>query len=327
VTFTLPASGPSATFPGGARTATVVSDARGRATSPILTATAALGTWRATATHGSRGATFPMRTVAAPVVLVATVAADRTVRARRSDARAWRNLGGNVRGTPALARHPGGAVYYVAQGADGRVYARTDRLGWRRITASVCTSPGAAFEASYLHVGCRATNGHHRHLVVPVRAGAVRPAESYWIPVNVRVAFGPAVEPGGFGTTHWLVRTPSSVSGANLVFWDTRTVSTTERQCASQPSVSTPAYGSTVVACRDVDGSVRTNSFVGYPDMDVTGRTVVGHPRRRGARAGRRVHAVRAKHGQPGLDADHVGGQPRHVAAVRRERHDRASRR
>ena len=49
VTFTLPASGPSATFPGGALTAVAATDVSGIATSPILTANGVQGSFTATA--------------------------------------------------------------------------------------------------------------------------------------------------------------------------------------------------------------------------------------------------------------------------------------
>ncbi|HYC81033.1 MAG TPA: Ig-like domain-containing protein, partial [Solirubrobacterales bacterium] len=59
VTFTLPESGPSGTFPDGSRTATATTAADGIATAPKITAGAAAGLWTATATVS--GASFPAR--------------------------------------------------------------------------------------------------------------------------------------------------------------------------------------------------------------------------------------------------------------------------
>jgi hypothetical protein len=195
VTFALPATGPGARFPRGALSATVTSDAAGVATSPAFVATTAVGTWKATATSGSQRATFAMRTIAAPVTLVATVARNRTVLVRRTDATTWRSLGGNVRGTPALARHPRGPVYYVAEWADGRLYVRTDRLGWRRLTTFACSGPGASFNGAVLEVGCRGSDGYARAFGWAVAAGALpQPTDAAATQrVPVRTADGSAV--------------------------------------------------------------------------------------------------------------------------------------
>lgn len=76
VTFTLPSSGPSATFAGGAATAIATSDSTGVATSPALTANGVAGSFSATATAaGVAGAVqFPLTNAAnAPAVPVPAI--------------------------------------------------------------------------------------------------------------------------------------------------------------------------------------------------------------------------------------------------------------
>jgi subtilisin family serine protease len=75
VTFTLPASGPSGTFPGGLNTASAVTDAAGNAVSPAVTANGSLGDFTATASvvGGPAAASFTLTNViGAPAVVLAS---------------------------------------------------------------------------------------------------------------------------------------------------------------------------------------------------------------------------------------------------------------
>ena len=70
VTFTAPASGASATFPGGASTVTVNTDASGVATTPPVTAGTITGTYAVTASAGTPSATFSL-TNSDPMIVTA----------------------------------------------------------------------------------------------------------------------------------------------------------------------------------------------------------------------------------------------------------------
>ena len=161
VTFTLPSSGPSATFPGGARTATVVSDAAGLATSPVLTAGSAPGTFtaRATVPTDHRSAQWTL-TVDPPGVTVAAIkGTDGQLWVRTSTERNWRSLGGALRDTPAVVAR-GGTAYYIARNERDRLVVRTDALGWQRLSppGQRCLEPGATVDGRVLVVACRGTD-------------------------------------------------------------------------------------------------------------------------------------------------------------------------
>ncbi|WP_433305280.1 DUF7594 domain-containing protein [Actinoplanes sp. CA-030573] len=70
VTFTAPAGGASATFPGGASTVTVTTDASGVATTPPVTAGTTTGTYAVTASAGTVSATFSL-TNSDPMIVAA----------------------------------------------------------------------------------------------------------------------------------------------------------------------------------------------------------------------------------------------------------------
>src|SRR4029079_13324739 len=73
VTFTLPASGVGATFPGSLTTVTVTTDARGVAVAPALTARRTVGTFSATVSaDGAVTRTVPMVATDTGVVTLST---------------------------------------------------------------------------------------------------------------------------------------------------------------------------------------------------------------------------------------------------------------
>src|SRR5262249_29493805 len=63
VTFTAPGSGASATFPGGAASVVVTSDAQGLATAPALTAGSLLGSYVVTAAAADGSTTFNLSNI------------------------------------------------------------------------------------------------------------------------------------------------------------------------------------------------------------------------------------------------------------------------
>ncbi len=72
ITFTTPTSGASATFSGGATTATVLTNSSGEATAPALTANGTVGTYTVTASIGSLAAQFSITNSGIPTIGLST---------------------------------------------------------------------------------------------------------------------------------------------------------------------------------------------------------------------------------------------------------------
>lgn len=282
VTFTLPATGPSATFPGGATSASAVTGPDGYFDTPVLTANSVVGSYQATASSpGAQSASIDLRNTPTPVSVVAAVGTNHALYVRRSTAAGFTNLGGYLIDAPAVARTADGTVYYIGSGRNSRLYIRTDRLPWKPLTAAgaICRQPGAVGGNGWLGVGCRGSNNHLLGMAVSVSNGGLPSFQQIPSDLGGIITSGPSVtmDPGLI----YQATAPAAAGAANV--WEYRSFGSTWRpvphvSCTSQPSASRPFDPRlTFRACRASTGSLGFWTGDSGPVNDVGG-AIVGTP-------------------------------------------------
>lgn len=262
ITFTLPLTGPSARFPEGSTSAVVISDPSGRATAPLITANAVVGSFSATAhvRGGTRSTTFPLRNAPTPVSIIAVTGTNHAMYVRRSGAAGFTNLGGYLLDPPAVARTADGTTYYIGVGTHYRLYVRTDRLGWRLLNDQglSCRQPGAAGYYQQLHIGCRGLDNRLYVTSVPVRQAQLPPMQWSMTSAGGVIASGPAVAPVNLDAAEFTVISPvPDAVGNNVWQWNSPFLdrwSHRDHACTSQPAATADgAY----YACRGRSGSLQ----------------------------------------------------------------------
>lgn len=210
----------------------------------------------AAATATSMVAGFRLGSTAPPVQPVSVVAVtgrSHALYARRSDAAAYTNLGGYLLDPPAVARTDDGTTYYVGIGTGGRLFIRTDRIGWRQLAADgpICRQPGAAAAGQRLLIGCRGVDNHLRAVAVGVSRGGLPSSRLSVRDLGGVISSGPAVAPDAALGTYYLTAPQPDPAGNNVWRWSAGSWSRQARACTSQPSVSRGWFG-----CRGPRGTL-----------------------------------------------------------------------
>ena len=254
----------SRTLPATAERAEIVVPARG---SHVVTVTAV------DARGLSTSASLPAQPLgrAPRVDRVAVTGTDGQLWTRAGEG-AYKALGGQLRGAPAVVQ-AGGETWYVGVGTGGRLYVRTERLGWSALAplSTVCSAVSATAASGTLVVGCRGSNGHLWAGRAPLVAGRLPAVPALKDLGGVLLAgTGPTVVPASGGLF--------VVVGSDRALWSRTATRSFARLPGARPLCwGSPAISATGVfwGCANPDGlivPVDGGRFLNVPGA-LTGRS------------------------------------------------------